>query len=271
MTKNRPDEVQRQYVTVRDVGGVRVLAKLVAVVHGHLGPDKKAPASLIITDFRFASLGPGRRFKSASINYRFESMTPGDRGTSASHRGIFVVNIAPKGYFSIEPSTKTIPIKAAVSSAADLPVQVGVTASTTWDLTESAQTAGRATLAGTRNRRTAGWSLMEDNKQKTGIPKYFRTAILLRRENYDRFQATVDIETSTDIKSSVAKLFGQIPKDDPIIFDPSTDYMGDFTNIAKDHLHDEKLMDFIILAGTGTESSSDHENSNVIYHIRLES
>jgi hypothetical protein len=265
--KNLPDEFQRQHIVDRGSGGLVVQAKLVDVVHGELGPNKE-PASLIITDFTFTSTSSknSRRFTSAVISYNFTSMTSTDPWP-------VVMDIAPKGYFSIEPPQETIK----ATGSPDLSVQAGdakanISSKLLWSLHESKATAGHATLTGTIRRRTARWSLRESDIQKEGIPSSLRTATLLRRKKDERFQATVEIETSADIYSSfssgIARSFGKTAKDDPIIFDPSMPPMGNLTDIDEKNLLNTNWKELGIVSSTGAVFS-DTAKGKVAWHTRL--
>ena len=74
--------------------------------------------------------------------------------------------------------------------------------------------------------------MVENSDLKRGIPTLLRTAILLKRKETEsfiseKFEATVDIEAEVEFVSLLEKvaekLLGNIPNDDPVIFDLQMD------------------------------------------------
>jgi hypothetical protein len=240
--KNDKDEVQRQHLVDRG-NALMVQADLVEVVHGRLTPGGDS-ATLIITDFRFIPTKASRRFQSAMIIVRFSGAKSGSSDPE-------VVDIAPRGDFSLQPTQK----KVELTRSENLSAQgggAGVTAGAGlgWELEESYEE-DQTTLAGTirlegreyGGKNTAKWVLIENQVQKSGLPTLLRTAILLKRRktNYraeERFQATIEIKADIDFVSSVEdvidRVLGRVPKDDPVIFDPLMKPTN--TNIDPDNL-----------------------------------
>lgn len=68
------------------------------------------------------------------------------------------------------------------------------------------------------------WDLDENASTKGGLSSYFRTAVLLERNDNSPFTAHFGIETKvnmiTDFARKVKELVGLNPKDEPVIFDP---------------------------------------------------
>lgn len=227
--KNGPDEVQRRHVIDRG-NELMVQADLREVIHGCLSPSGQ-PASLIITDFQFIPGKSNRRFRSATIIMRFAAITD----SSAIDPEVF--DIAPKGHFSIQPTKKAVEL----TRSANVSLQGGAGGLSTggglgWELKESSDKEDRTSISGTMRlerrscgaKNTAQWVLMENHTQKTGIPTLIRTAVLLRRAPTaadQQFQATVEITASVDTVSSLEnfrdRVFGKVPVDDPVIFDPT--------------------------------------------------
>jgi hypothetical protein len=144
--------------------------------------------------------------------------------------GPVVFDIAPNGSFSMNPPETTEVIGSpALSITQEGDAKVNSASEISWALSETLKTTGSATLTGSIREEThdyedtARWTLMEDDTKGDGIPSYFRTAILLCRENNERFQAIVDIKTTSDwLSTTVGQLSGrQRGKVDPVIFDPS--------------------------------------------------
>ncbi|KAI0902148.1 hypothetical protein F4806DRAFT_445845 [Annulohypoxylon nitens] len=67
----------------------------------------------------------------------------------------------------------------------------------------------------------ASWTLLENESIKTGVPAHFRVAIVLSREGDEEFYSTFKIRTQVDTLSRFTRLFGSVPKDDPIRYDPT--------------------------------------------------
>jgi hypothetical protein len=88
------------------------------------------PATLIIIDFQFTTGKASRRFRSATVTIRFSGIE-----TTVDPE---VVNISPKGHFSIEPTSRQV----SLAQSANLSVNGGgaglsSNAGLGWELTES--------------------------------------------------------------------------------------------------------------------------------------
>ncbi len=103
----------------------------------------------------------------------------------------------------------------------------------------------------------AEWRLFENSTTRSGLPSSFQTAVLLERRNGDkaRFTATFTIRAEmddvTDALVAFKRFFGLVPRDDPIIFDPSIDERGRLSGF-KDKLDTVSLMDeckFVMFKG----------------------
>ncbi|KAI9779171.1 MAG: hypothetical protein M1839_007706 [Geoglossum umbratile] len=258
--KNAPGgEIQRPHLVDRGSSLV-VQGDLVQVLHGTLSPDG-APATLLVVDFNFVSMELSRRFKSAKITLRFAD------ARSRFDQDPEVIRIAPCGYFSIHPTQKREEVKRSVNLSAQAGGAVaGVNTGFGWELTESVERQDQTTLAGTIRlegrtygpKDTARWVLMENVTQKSGVPANLRGAILLKRKNFDdQFIATIQIEAEVDLISSTRSLFGRIPKDDPVVFDPNyapTSEGFDLDNLEGYAL--ETLSGLSILGGVAMSSNA---------------
>lgn len=102
----------------------------------------------------------------------------------------------------------------------------------------------------------ARWVLMENNSQKSGIPSFLRTLILLQREDSKKFTAVVKIATQVDFKAALKSLFGKKDKDDPVHFDPNPEAQprkstwAKENQIAPDDLESTNLDKFSIILNT---------------------
>lgn len=142
-----------------------------------------------------------------------------------------VAKIALDGTFNLVPTTQHEEVKEGGSLALGAAAPVGgFTATGTLSLEKavSRDTSDHTTVTGSidlreRNwgaKNCASWTLLENKTLKTGVPKSMRTAILLRRKDESPFQCIVKIDAGVDFKSSLERMFGGKPKDDPVLFDP---------------------------------------------------
>ncbi|KAF2269527.1 hypothetical protein CC78DRAFT_612482 [Lojkania enalia] len=227
--QNAPGEVQRRHLVDRG-NSLVVQGELVEVVHGKLSPSGD-DGSILVTDFHFLPSKNSRRFKYAAVTMRFESDDP-------SVADVEVLDIAPKGHQSLLPTTKTVELTRSANANISSGTIVNAEAGLGWELKESTEKQHQTTLSGTirlegrpyGGKNTARWTMSENKSQKAGIPTLLRTVTLLRRKQKKegqvaRFQAEVDIKCSVDFASSLEEgmdgLFGRIPKDDAVIFDPN--------------------------------------------------
>ncbi|GKU09339.1 unnamed protein product [Fusarium langsethiae] len=68
--------------------------------------------------------------------------------------------------------------------------------------------------------------------QPQGIPGMLRVAVLVARDDEEKFQCRVNFACKTDLKTKLAGMFQRIPKDDPIIFQPDSSDKGRRENKA---------------------------------------
>ena len=226
--KNAPGEIQRP--TLIDRGdALMVQADLLQVLHGTLTPTTE-PATLLITTFQFIPTRTSRRFRSALITMRFSSLG------SLPFSDPEVIDIAPKGHFSLHPTTK----KVELTRAADISLHGGGGFATAggglkWEFKEAQETQDQTMLSGTIRlegrdygaKNTARWVLGENSSQRTGIPTRLQTAVLLKRkegQKTEKFQAVVEVKA--EAAGVMDRMFGRVPKDDPVIFDPGAKPMA---------------------------------------------
>lgn len=108
-----------------------------------------------------------------------------------------------------------------------------------WELSRSFEREYCATVVGVarivgRNeggRNQARWDLVENPSAADGIPSLLRVAVLVKREGDEDFTATVGVKSKVDWKQSVVSKFqdlvGATPKDDPVIFRPGLEPVGE--------------------------------------------
>ncbi|KAG0131235.1 hypothetical protein HOY82DRAFT_503362 [Tuber indicum] len=275
-TQNTPGEFQRQNLVDRS-SDFMVQGDLVNVIHGRFSPGGDE-ATLVVTEFRFLSSQNGRHFRRATIEFLF-ARTP-DNMSDGSYDPE-VVRISLMGKNSLNPTYETQELKRIMGTTAEVNggsfLKLG--GNIGWEVTKSFQREYRATVTGAialegRNfgaKNQAKWIMLENESAANGdgIPTLLRTAILLKRKYGGTFVATIKVNTKVDTLNSMfdkfEKLFGRIPKDDPVFFDPDLPPMGnvptdlDIENLSSYDL--EKLstvlsMNLIPTVATGTVTAS---------------
>ncbi|CZS79656.1 unnamed protein product [Fusarium graminearum] len=107
------------------------------------------------------------------------------------------------------------------------------------------------------------WNFYENKSQRSGLPTYVRTAILVRRETDEKFTATFTIRAKvgilTDMESSLKRLLGY--KDDPIVFVPGMKEKTVFDDMT-DELHKINLLDqCIVIMDNDVPKASDEKET----------
>lgn len=96
------------------------------------------------------------------------------------------------------------------------------------DVTDAIQLSGSRVAVGAGHSRpnAARWVMLENASQKSGVPAFLRTAVLLKRRPKDNGQFLGSVNVSYrvskfhDFKEVLSKMTGMIPTDKPIVFDP---------------------------------------------------
>ncbi|KAE8440735.1 hypothetical protein EG329_006630 [Mollisiaceae sp. DMI_Dod_QoI] len=210
------------------------------------------PCTLIVFNWYLHSRARGKRFKSVRITINFATTRSRD-GTAASSttttnpkaRNPYfdpaVRAIAPAGTYSV----LRVPVRTDTKTTAEANVAggyMGVSGGikVAYELTRTIETTDSIVVngmplfdahggGGGDPDRLSGveWHLFEDSTHQTGLPTYFRTALLLERRAGDKenFTAAFHIKTEIgavdDVLASVRELFGIIPRDEPVIFSPA--------------------------------------------------
>lgn len=206
-------------------------------IHGH--DAKKTPYTLIVFRWHLHQRELGKRFKSLRICIVFTSA----RKDGASRDVWYdpnVKRVSPNGTYSLMPSMMSSTAKKSIEGSlgagfagADASLKLG------YELSQTYETEHRITINGSEYSDTRGaeqgdpdrcnaveWNLFENEASRSGLPTFFRTAVLLerRRGDMERFNAAftlrAQVDSVTDTMAKVKKLFGVIPRDDPVIFDP---------------------------------------------------
>ncbi|EXK82515.1 hypothetical protein FOQG_13087 [Fusarium oxysporum f. sp. raphani 54005] len=229
-----------------------------ATVHGSFvdSQDQSQDGSLIILDWHFLPRDPSKRFKFVRINAVFQ----GPEGCSAWDEPA-VYNMAPKGSFALCKTDFTEERKrdleaslgAEFGGSASLKAIYGLSSSTT--IGDKIRITGQSYLdystGGERDPDKCNaieWNFFENESQRSGLPTYVRTAILLSRETDDEFTATFTIRAKvgffTDMESKLKRVLGH--KDDPIVFVPDMKEKTAFDNVVHE-LHKIKLLDECVI------------------------
>jgi hypothetical protein len=207
-----------------------------ATIHGELEDtegEQKA-GSLIILDWNFLSRDPRKRFKFVRVNVVFA----GPEGCKAWEEPA-VHQIAPRGSCALLKTTYTENNKKSLEATfgaefgGKLDAKLGYEVSTSTKVADKLRLSGQPYLDFTTGPErdpdrlnAVEWNFFENESQKSGVPTYVRTAILLSRENDYDFTATFTIRakigTLTDIGAKLKKLLGRKEEDDPIVFAPGT-------------------------------------------------
>jgi hypothetical protein len=272
--RNLDGEINRSIIVKRDN---TVQADLVSVIHGkHNG----IPATLIITDFWFMPGKKSRRFTWARITYKFDSRDKKDGG--AGGLGPTVAKIEPEGHFSLHPKQKHVDKNLKLNLGAQAPtVPISPGGSVEWSLGENYDAEDQIKLAGIKTLEgrdfggynTARWTLKENEMVNSGIPTRLRTAIVLERKATEakaKFQGTLEIKVDADLISEmgfiIKRLLGNVPKDDPVIFDPkiSTSSVGHQPqNLEKENLKAQcRIETTTKLLGDGTMTVADDKKQS---------
>ncbi|KAH8805996.1 hypothetical protein F5884DRAFT_467681 [Xylogone sp. PMI_703] len=223
-TQNDPRRPHQRSNIVERKGALDVRCLAIDVIHGYLSPEGD-PATLLVFEFRLDARKRARRIIEASMSFTFASR---DKQNVSDPE---VLQIAPKGRMIL------VPTKQQESSTYGGDANLGggflgasLGGSVKWEKTVSRESSDATAVVGSidlvgRNygaSNGASWTLLENQTMATGVPALLRTAVLLRREDDEsEFMATFKIQAKADVVSSLQKVFGRTPKDDPILYDPS--------------------------------------------------
>ncbi|OTA94922.1 hypothetical protein M434DRAFT_70398 [Hypoxylon sp. CO27-5] len=213
------DHYHRTEVLQR-TGAIDISCNLEKVIHGAMADDSDRYATLIIMEWCFKPQRHTRRISEATIELVF---APDKHGGD-----IEVERISFDGSYSLlqttqdETVTKGADVSLGISYAANLDL------GGKWEKTVSYQSTDAITVNGGIHlinnippKRKAKWTLLENESQKTGVPASLTVAVLLSREDQDKFYCRLGFTCKTDKKTAAESFFRKVPKDDPIIFQPN--------------------------------------------------
>lgn len=238
------------------------------------------PHTLIVFRWALQQRARGRRFQSVRLRAAFQTTRrKGSSGSSAVTAGNgggggidayydpHVVRVVPSGTYSMLPTTVTQTRTRAVEGGLEAGVELAkATAKVTYELSESVEATRQIVINGSEKNdydsrtaeedvgdpdrcNVAEWNLFENEANGSGLPTCFRTAVLLERRGEDEagflctFSIRGHVDVLTDSVTSVKRFFGVVPRDDPIIFDPSVDEGGPLAG-WKDKLDEIDLLDY---------------------------
>jgi hypothetical protein len=248
--QNDPSKPQQRTNITERKGAVDVRCVGKDVIHGFL-KDGEDLATLIVYEFQFDPRKPGRRIISVDAKFLFSPRNGGSEPV--------VLKVAPKGRMVLvetKQTESTVNSREGKLGAAQFGAELG--GSVKWEKTVSRETTDATTIVGsidtlTRNYgepNAASWTLMENQSTNTGVPAFFRTAVLLKREDDGEFESTFEIDAKADMKSRLAKLFGKTPVDDPIIYDPTMKPTNKLRQYDTDNLDDINLQELSLVTFT---------------------
>ncbi|KAL2065764.1 hypothetical protein VTL71DRAFT_3434 [Oculimacula yallundae] len=224
-TQNDPSAPLQRSNYIERHGAVDIRCSCLDVIHGFFSADSETFATLIVLQFRFDSRKKARRLQAVNISLEFGGMKQGDNAPE-------VFSISPVGSLSLIPTTQ----HEEVSREVGLDIGGGALGATAtgrvgWKKTVSRDANDQTTVTGSIDLKgrnwgkpnCASWTLQENATTKTGVPTSMRAGILLKRKDENPFQCIVKINATVDTKSSLERVFGGKPKDDPVLFDPGLD------------------------------------------------
>ncbi|KAM0226898.1 hypothetical protein ACHAPO_011992 [Fusarium lateritium] len=239
-----PNHYHRQEALER-TGAVDITCYLEKVIHGTLSSDEYG--SIIVMKWFFQP-SLGRRISKATIKLLFE-VASNDSDTELEVR-----DISFEGSYSLMPTTQENVTTTGIDTTAGVQqvAQANVTAK--WEKTTTSAKTDAITLNGgkrlvknTPPKRIAKWELYENESQPQGIPGMLKVAVLIARDDEEKFQCRVDFDCKTDFRTKMEGVFEKIPKDDPIIFQPDSSDKGRREN--KNATYDAKDLGNICLDG----------------------
>ncbi|KAI1654118.1 hypothetical protein F4813DRAFT_372416 [Daldinia decipiens] len=217
------DQYHRAEVLQR-TGAIDITCNLKEVIHGAMSANSDRYATLIVMEWGFQPRG-SRRISEASIELLFETALPDS--------DIEVEKVSFEDTYSLMPTIQqeTITMGGEATIGVEQFASLGLTGK--WEKTISKTSSDAITLCGGKrliNNRPpnciATWKLSENQAQRTGIPASLKIAMLVSRDDEEKFFCKLAFTCKTDLKTSSRGLFKKIPKDDPIIFQPNPNDVG---------------------------------------------
>lgn len=231
-----PNHYHRAEVLQR-TGAIDITCKLEKVIHGALSPESDRYASLIVMQWFIQPKG-SRRISEATIKLLFEP--------DSADGDIEVEDIAFQDTYSLMPTHQEETITKGIEATVGIQQFANLGLTTKWDKSTTSTLSNAITLSGAmrvvNNRppnRIATWTLSENPSQPSGIPASLKVAVLVSRQDRQKFLCRVNFVCRTDLKTAIQGCFNKIPKDDPIIFQPNPRDKGAGSNKNVTYGHDD--------------------------------
>jgi hypothetical protein len=217
------DQYHRAEVLQR-TGAVNISCNLTKVVHGIMSDDGDLYATLLVMEWSFQATGT-RRISKATIELEFEA---------SSREGVVEVEkVSFPGSYSLMPTTQEETVTRGGEATAGIEQFAVLSLTGKWEKTIAKTTSDAISLTGGKRlignvppNRIATWTLTENASQPAGIPSLLRVAVLVSRDDREKFYCKLGFSCKTDMKTAAERLFKKIPKDDPIIFQPDPEKKG---------------------------------------------
>lgn len=223
-TTNDPDNPFQRDSIVQRQGRVNVQCIHRAIVHGFFSDEINQYCSLLVFDFNFTPNGPARRIKQANVSIRFSAM---DKQKSDPE----VYAMFPKGSLSLDPTMEKQTLvrggslKLGGAPGLEAGGKLKMQSTIEREVSSATTVRGSIDIAGRTwgKHNSVSWTMWENQSTKTGVARFMRAPVLLKRSDSSHFKATVKIEviadTITELKSIVFK--ADCPQDDDIWYDPN--------------------------------------------------
>ncbi|TLS24928.1 hypothetical protein PpBr36_08863, partial [Pyricularia pennisetigena] len=230
-----PEDWERRNVVERTQDAFHVYCDLMDVKHGTFGAAADMEfATLLVFRFRFDPQKKSRRIREATVKIEFVPCAVGQDPPE-------VISIAPDERWSLvttmdhEEIVKggKLGLDGSAASVLTATGSLEMQKTTTRHVSDATTVTGTTNLGAGRNsglETVARWRLLENARQKTGVPDSVRVAVLVRRETDDPFNAIVTIEAEADLATNFGSLFRKVPLDDPVLFNPRAERKGWKTN-----------------------------------------
>lgn len=229
-------------------GLMTVKGRMPTVVHGFESGGGGAPHTLVVLEWFAAPPTLDRRFREVTIEVSFEAHGKRGkaeasaqelraRGGSKSYWDPEVVAFAPYATSHLYHSTHKISEKSGFEFDVKAAFAPWFSGGPKYMWAESDDVVRNDSIrvsgefarvgSGATHNDAVRWTLLENASQRSGVPAYFRTAVLLRRRARDdgQFVGRVKVDhhsssTLQDLALKARRVAGRLPRDQPIIFDP---------------------------------------------------
>lgn len=256
--------------------GVVLCGRLVEAAHGWMKGDgltevhtdsKFEPCTLVVFEWYVHTADPDQRIKFARIDIIFSSCEKNGFGDCDP----WVVQCAPGGAYSLFKTTKTVEKSKGWHPTLKVGQDGLISAESAfvYDLKETIVQNEQIYVDGCSLPPKNGayfhpdkfsavrWNIFENAGQKSGIPRYFRTAVLLNRneDKEGKFLAEVEtkvkVSTLEDAKERIRCFLGRDTKDDLLVFNPilppkTNRFRGKLGSLGSDSVNLDDEMGFLL-------------------------